>query len=128
MSDYKREQWLSAHGWDVETKIQSNAGSETVRHFVCKALVVYYLRQQGLRVTTEAAHGDRGTVDVLCHGPEDGAPYAVEVETSPKEETIREKHDKYIQNSPLREMFVLNVSEMPENILDAYAWVETQLP
>ena len=78
-------------------------------------------------MTTEASHGDRGEVDVLCHGPPDGAPFAVEVETSPTTETIQEKHQKYIDGSPLRELFVLNVSDCPENILDAYEWVSEQL-
>jgi len=128
-SDYEREQWLKAHGWDVQdNSVRSNAGSETVRHFVCKSLVVHYLRQQGLSVTTEAAHGDRGQVDILCHGPDDGAPFAVEVETAPTAETIKDKLDRYVDGSPLREMFVLNVNEMPEHTLDAYAWVSSQLP
>ena len=89
---------------------------------------MHYLRQKGLRVTTEAEHGDRGQVDVLCHGPPDGAPYAVELETSPTEKVVTEKFKKYIENSPLREMYLINVNDCPENILEAYQWICEQLP
>jgi len=125
--NYERENWLQAHGWDVETKIQSNAGSETTQHFLCKCIVVHHYRQQGMRVTTEATHGDRGEVDVLIHGEPDGAPFAVECETSPTQEVIDDKIDRYVMGSPLRECFVLNVSEMPSDMSEAYAWVEGQL-
>jgi len=46
---------------------------------------------------------------------------------SPTEDVVSEKVEKYVHGRPPRDMFLLNVNEMPENILDAYGWVKDEL-
>jgi len=125
--DWRKE--LSKHGWNVHKRdgIAWNSGSETLRHFVCKAIVAHYLKhEKGLRVDSEVAHAERGEIDVIAYGG-DGNPIAVECETSPTEEIVSDKLSRYYDGTPFREVFVLNVNNMPLDIMDAYEWVHEQL-
>lgn len=117
---------LNESGWDVSKpdSVKFNSGSETCRHAVAKMIAAYYLKQEGYRISSEVRHPDRGEIDILAYSPE--RVIAVELETSPTEDVIRDKVDRYV-HGPIQDCFVLNVGQMPENILDALEWVDNQL-
>jgi hypothetical protein len=124
---FEREQLLKSHGWDVDATIRENSGSETAKHLTIKALVGHILSERDLRWTMEAVHEDRGEVDVLCHGHPDGAPFAVEVEANVDREVVRDKLERYVHDTPLREMFVLPVDDAPNDIDDLRDWIESRI-
>ena len=127
--EYSHRRELQSANWRVEKtdKVEFNEGSETVRHEVCKMLVASYLkREKGLRVDSEVKHPERGEIDVIGYSGE-GPAIAVECETSPKEGVVSDKLERYVDGTPFRDMFLVNVGEMPENIMDAYEWVGEQL-
>lgn len=127
-ADENRTRWLLRHnGWEIQKRdaVEFNHGSETLRHATAKLLAAWCLRQKAYRVDTEVSHYSRGAIDVL--GYAGTRIVAVELETSPTEEIIEDKLNRYVSGTPINEMFLINISEMPENILDAYEWIEDQL-
>lgn len=125
--EYADRTELSKCGWNVTKASRYNSGSETLAHAVCKVLVGHYLTHiKGRNVCFEATHGERGEIDVLAWGNED-TPIAVECETSPTDDVINDKIDRYVKGTPIRECFVLNPNEMPENYFKAFEWIENQL-
>lgn len=127
--EYSHRRELQSAGWKVDRtdKIEFNSGSETVRHACCKTLVAMYLKKEkGLRVDSEVMHSERGEIDIIGYSGE-GAAIAVECETSPTDDVVSDKLSRYVENTPFRECWVINVTEMPENIMDAYEWVGGQL-
>lgn len=124
---YEKNRVLEQHGWDVDNKFRSNGGSETDKHFVCKCLVAKAVEESGHRWTMEASHEERGEVDVLVI-PENGEPYAVEAETSPTQEVVDDKVERYTEGTPIRDMLLINVSDMPVDMIEAKAWIQEQLP
>jgi len=127
MNEYNDRKNLQYHGWDVNKASRYNSGSETVRHSVCKTLVGHYaVQEMGGRVSFEVPHPDRGEIDVLIYGL-DGAPIAVECETSPAPDVVESKLSRYVDGTPMRECYVLTVDNMPENITDAYEWIGEQI-
>lgn len=120
---------LQDHGVKTSktNKIEYNAGSETHRHAQAKATVGYLGLQNGYRVDSEVSVPD-GSIDVLLWGNRDRLTLAVECETSPTEEVIESKLQRYVRDvGPIDDMFVLNLNEMPENRLDALEWAREQL-
>jgi RecB family endonuclease NucS len=127
--EYRARRDIQDAGWRIEQqdKVAWNSGSETARHMVCKTLAGHYLKhEQGYRIVSEVEHSDRGEIDIVAYSL-DGAPIAIECETSPTDEVVQDKVDRYVHGTIFRDVFVINVSEMPENIMDAYSWVSEQL-
>jgi len=127
-STHRRE--LQDAGWHVikRDSVAFNSGSETAQHAVCKMLVAHYLKhEQGYRIDSEVEHEDRGEIDIVAYGVSDEPAFAVECETSPTEDVIKDKVERYVYNTPMRDVFVLNVTEMPSEIMEAYAWVSDNL-
>lgn len=127
--EFSHRRELEAAGWQLRQRdaVAFNPGSETVRHAVCKMLVAFKLREKGYRVDTEVPKEGVGEIDVVAYAAPDEPAFAVECETSPTDETLNDKMERYYHNEPFRDVFVLVVNDMPENILDALAWVEDQL-
>jgi hypothetical protein len=127
--EYEHRRELEAAGWKVRQRdaVAFNSGSETVRHAVCKMLVCYKLKERGFRVDTEVGKEQAGEIDIVAYGVSDEPAFAVEVETNPTKDVVSDKIARYHDNEPFRDVFILNVSEMPKNILNALAWVEEQL-
>lgn len=119
---------LTDAGWDVHKRdaVAFNGGSESLRHAVAKLLVARELRDRGYRIDTEVHKGGAGEIDVIGYGTDD-APVAVEVETNPKEDVIEDKLARYYEGEPYREVFVLDPTEMPEQLQAASAWVTEEL-
>lgn len=127
--EYTSRRAIQDAGWRIgqEDKVAFNSGSETVRHATCKLLVGHYLKhEKGYRIDSEVEHEDRGEIDIAAYALE-GAPIAVECETSPTEEVIKDKLERYVYGTIFRECHVVNVTEMPDNIMEAYEWVSNQL-
>lgn len=122
---------LKHHGWQVSkadsVKFNGGSKSETVHHLICKTLVCQVLRDHKYRVSTEVVHeNNRGEIDVVGYGKDDD-PLAVEVETNISTETKRDKIDRYVKGTPIRDCFFIEVNDMPENIVEAKAFIEHEL-
>jgi len=65
--EYSDRKMLQAAGFEVNKRdaIALSYGSETLRHLVCKALVVKHLRGLGYRVDSEVQMERGGRVDVI---------------------------------------------------------------
>jgi len=122
---YESRKELQKNGWDVTKASRFNSGSETINHSVCKHLSAHYLRHElGYKVAFETTHQKRGEIDVLAWGERE--TICIECETNPNNDVVRDKLDRYIHGTPIDEMFVLNVDEMPYDIHGAYTWVDDQ--
>jgi len=119
---------LHDHGWDVdkENRIRPNSGSETVKHLVAKALVAQVGLELGYRVDSEVPHAHRGEIDVLLYGQSDRLTLAVECETSPTDEIVQDKVDRYV-HGPIDDLVLVNVTGLPTDMLDAYGQIKDLL-
>jgi hypothetical protein len=69
-----------------------------------------------------------GDVDCLLWGVSDRLTYAVEIETSPTEETIQSKIDRYVHEiPPIDDIVVLNANDAPLNMIESADWIQEQL-
>lgn len=123
---HRRELQDAGFRVDKPDYVAFNSGSETFKHAQCKFVAAWSLHEQGYRVASEVEMPD-GEIDVLGYATEDKDCIAVECETSPTEEVIKDKLDRYVYNQPVRDMFLMNVNEMPLNGLEATEWVRDQL-
>jgi hypothetical protein len=127
---YESLKSLRNAGWNAkkEDAIRFNSGSETAKHVHAKTACARVLKKNGYRVGSEVKHAERGEVDVIGV-PTDGdrKPIAAEVETSPTEDVIGDKLERYYEGTPFREVFVVNVSELPLNILDMEEQIAAEL-
>lgn len=125
--EFRQRKTLKDAGWSVPQRdaVAFNSGSETKEHFLCKCLVAYALKRDDYRVASEV-EGPTGEIDILGYGTED-PPIAVEVETNPTDDVIQDKLERYVFGQPIRDLFVLPVGEMPAELDNALAWVESHL-
>ena len=109
-------------------QIRGNGGSETARHLVAKALAFHAATQDGWRVSSEVSVG-QGEVDLVLFKDRETRVWAVEVETSPSADVRNDKLNRYVkQQDGIDDMVLINVTQMPENIVDAYHFVRRQIP
>lgn len=127
-NEFAARREIQDNGWRLEQtdKIEFNSGSETTKHVVAKALVGKVLKEKGYRIDSEVSKDECGEIDVVAYGY-DNDKFGVELETSPTEEVIQDKLDRYCYGQIWREIFVLNLNEMPMDMLKAKEWVEDQL-
>jgi len=125
--EFHHRKTLRDAGWDVPQRdsVAFNGGSETPEHFFAKAAVAYVLKQDGYRVASEV-EGPTGEIDVVAYGTDD-EPIAVEVETSPTDEVVQDKLERYVHGQPFRDMFLLDVDELPATFDEAVEWARGQL-
>lgn len=118
---------LAHSGWNVEKRdsVHFNAGSETLNHAELKMIACWYLKH-GLdyRVDTEVMM-ESGEVDVLAYSEDD--IIVVEIETNPDRATITDKIKRYITDQPPRDMFVLDPTEAPSELMDRYEYVKGEI-
>ena len=121
---------LSRHGWNAEKadSVKFNSGSETAKHIHAKTAAARVLRLNGYRVSSECTHPERGEVDIVAiPKSEDQKPFAVELETSPTQDVIDDKLSRYYDGTPFTECWVINVSELPLNILEIEQQIADEL-
>jgi type I site-specific restriction endonuclease len=118
---------LKNAGWDVSKtdSVEFNSGSETTKHVVGKTLVAKVGKDQGYRVCSEVEHDDRGEIDIVLYGRKDEAPVAIELETNPQEDTISDKVERYVRGTPIRDILLINLDDMPTDIDEAEEWIQT---
>jgi hypothetical protein len=114
---------LQNAGWNVQkhNQVRFNSGSETIKHAVAKMLVAQAGARNGYRVSSEVDHSHRGEIDILLWGNPDRLTLAVECETSPTDDVIEDKVDRYVRDTPIDDLVLVNVTELPTDMLDAYA-------
>jgi RecB family endonuclease NucS len=122
---------LKDDGVDVRkhNSVRFNAGgsAETTKHAVAKTLAAKVLLANDYRVDSEVEM-QHGTVDILGWGNPDRLNYVVELETSPDAETKDDKLTRYVLNQQtIDDMILINVTDMPVNMLDALDYVSDQL-
>lgn len=127
--EYEDRRFLSDAGWSVAKKdnVSMHTGTETLQHFIGKALAAYRLNEVGYRIDSEVNHISGNAVDVLAYGCKGRDPIGVEVETNLTKETKRAKIDKYVNDGRLSDLFFLEATEVPSNIVDGYDWVMKQI-
>lgn len=130
--DYDRRQRyreLQNTGWQVtiENNLRPNDGSESFEHYMAKAVTCHILEGRGLGYSTEVEHNHRGEIDVLWHGPEDGAALAIEIQDDMSDETLSDKLDRYVHGTPIRDMLVINLDDLPEDMIDWRQHIKTEL-
>lgn len=127
--EYDDRRFLSDAGWSVSKtdNVSMHTGAETLQHFIGKALAAYRLNEVGYRIDSEVSHESGNAVDVLAYGCKGRDPIGVEVETNLTDDTKREKIDKYVHNGRLSDLFFLEATEVPANIIDGYEWVTNQI-
>lgn len=120
---------LKHSGADVQkhNQIRFNGGSETIRHVVCKALAGYVGQINGYRVSSEVELENGGQIDVVLFGHPERLSYAVEIETSPVEWVVNEKLDRYVKDTAIDELVVINPNEVPLNVLEAADYIANEL-
>ncbi len=121
---------LSRHGWDASRvdSVRFNSGSETAKHIHAKTATARVLRLNGYRVSSEVTHPERGEIDIISiPKTDDKRPFAVELETSPTQDVIDDKLARYYSGTPFTECYVVNVSELPLDILDMEQQIADQL-
>lgn len=107
-------------------QIKPNSGSETFPHLVAKAAVMHLGLANGYWVASEV-EVPHGQVDCLLWGNPERLTLAVEVETSPTEETKQDKLSRYVHQQPaIDDMILVNVTQMPMHMLEALDYVSNQ--
>lgn len=127
---YEQYNDLRREGVELQkhNQIRGNGGSETARHLVAKAFAFHAATNAGWRVSSEV-ETEHGEIDLVLHKDRDTRVWAVEVETSPTREVAKDKLNRYVKQQPgIDDMVLINVTEMPENIMKAYHYVNRQIP
>ena len=118
---------LAHAGWGVTKKdsIEFNAGSETLDHVELKLIVAWYLKQEhGYRIDTEVTM-KAGEVDVLAYSEDD--IIVVEIETNADRATITDKIKRYITDEPPRDIFVIDPTEAPSELMGRHEFVKGEI-
>lgn len=97
----------------------ASSGSESMRHFLVKAMIFKRLRDMGRRVGTEV-EVEGGIVDVL----DADNMIAYEVETNLTRERLKEKLSCL---SGVRDVFFIDVSEVPIDAADAMDYLSGKI-
>lgn len=107
-------------------QIEFNSGSETNIHLVCKALAAKLMLQEEYCISSEV-EVPNGEIDLLAWGHPEKLSYAIEFEHSPTEEVKASKLERYITQTPIDDMLLLNLNECPMNILEIEDWLRKEL-
>jgi len=127
--EYTQRRELQDSGWKVYQKdsIRFNGGSETSAHLTCKALVGWFLSQQGYRICSEVENqSETAEADIIAYGNGE-PPFIVECETNINETVRSKKLDQFYHGEPFVECHLLKVLDMPVDRMEALEWIQEQL-
>jgi hypothetical protein len=129
MKEWSEYRALKDAGWQVTktNQVRFNGGSETVEHSVAKMLAAHAGKEAGYRVSSEVEHDTRGEIDVLLFGCDSRISLAVECENDVQDDVVEDKVDRYVRGTPIDDIAVIAVDELPENIPEAYEEIKTVL-
>ena len=127
-TEFRERKLLQNNGWQVNKSSRYNSGGGTVRHAIAKMLAGHYLTYEyDYRVAFEVECSD-GELDILAWGSEKRtSPIGVECETGLTDEIQMQKIDQYYHDEPLKDVFFIEVNDMPAEILPAYEWIAGKL-
>jgi len=125
---YEPYRALHNHGVEVsqdrEPPMNAGGKSETIPHHTLKNMIAFYGAKEYNYWTGVEVSVPEGDIDVLLWGLSDRLTWACEVETSPTEETIKDKQRKYVDQIPaIDDIKVFNVNEAPMDMVKAYEWI-----
>lgn len=127
---FEQYQNLTRRGIELQqyNQIRPNGGSETFKHLVAKCAVAHIAINNGYKVASEVEISDGSEIDILMWGKPDSIVWAVECETSPTEDVKQDKLTRYVKSQPgIDDMVLINVSEMPAQLVEALGYVANQL-
>lgn len=104
-----------------------NHGSETFKHELGKLAAARVLKENNYRICSEVETPDGNEIDVLGYATEDKDCIAVELETSPTDETESVNLEKYVYGLPVRECFTVNIGPMPMHGLEAVEYIADEI-
>lgn len=103
--------------------IEPNHGLETWEHQVAKLAAAYIVSERGYRYDSEV-EVPQGEIDVLAYASTDRDCFAIECETNPTDDVIRDKRRRYVEGLPIRDVFVIDVGNLPETHAETLDYVE----
>jgi len=116
--------------WSVEvekeTSVKPHTGEETASHLCAKSLAMLIGVRNDYIVNSEVSCPG-GDIDIVFWGNPDRLSYAVECETSPTQEVLDDKRERYVGQTPLDDMLTINVTKCPMHRPDALEYVSEQL-
>jgi hypothetical protein len=126
--EYTGRKELQDAGWQLSKADRLNSGSETARHATIKMLAGHYLSHElGYRAGFELMMSN-GIVDVVGYGNSQRlSPVVVEIETGLTDDMKAKKINQYYRDEPIEEIYFLNPTEAPGEIMEAYKWVSEQI-
>jgi len=127
---YEEYRALKNNGWNVqkENQVRFNSGSESNPHYLAKCLAARVGHIEGYSVASEVVHPDHGEIDVLLWNHPERLTYAVETETSPTDEIIADKLERYVHSNPvIDDLLLVNVSDLPVDRIAAEEWIRGEL-
>lgn len=130
MNPNQLSEYRELKDWSVEVSktnsIEFNSGSETGTHVLAKAIVGHLGVSNGYRVSSET-QCPKGEIDMVLWGHPDRLSYAVELEHSPTKEIKQSKLERYVLGTPLDELCLININNLPKDRHKALAWIGEQL-
>lgn len=125
-------QTLKHSGWEVNKtdsiKFNDGGSNETSKHLHAKLAAGKVLKANDYRIDTEVIHPERGEIDIVAIPTQDNQkPFAVEVETSPTKEIVKDKLSRYVTNTPLVECYIINLNRVPIEILEMEQHIADEL-
>jgi len=128
MKAYQEYRRLRKNDIEVQeaSQIRFNSGSESLKHKIAKTIVSHIGQEKGYHVGSEVTIAGSGEADIVLWGHPERQTYVVEVETSPTQDTMNSKKNRYIRPG-IDDMLTVNVTEMPPDYFDAQAYVREEL-
>lgn len=125
---YTEYRQLKNSGVSVQKRnqVRFNAGSETSKHVVGKALAAKVCLDMGYRVSSEV-EVPNGEIDIVAYGHPERLSYAIEIEHSINKETKDSKLQRYVYETAIDDMILIEANDIPENILDALGFIKEEL-
>jgi len=119
---------LKNSGVEVTNKhvIKNHSGDETEVHFHAKCAVAQIGKQNDYIANAECSV-PKGDIDVLLWGRPDRMSYAVEIEHSPTEQTLHSKVDRYVRQTAIDEIVILNANKLPLDVVEMREHIEAKL-
>jgi hypothetical protein len=119
---------LKNNGVEVskDHRITPHTGEETKIHYHAKCAVALLAKQHNYMATCEC-EVPRGSTDVLLWGHPKRQTLAVEIEHSPTKENNSVKLQKYVRETPIDDMIVINANELSLNLLELHDQIEREV-
>ena len=106
--------------------IAPHRGDETAVHYAAKTHVAKVGKEHGYIANCECPVPE-GDIDVCLWGCEGRLSYAVEIEHSPDSETVKSKLRRYVSDTGIDELCLINANELPLNVIELEDTIREEL-